>query len=140
MQGSLGVSAVDVPGRSVSGGSDHPGRPAVRRAGTSGGRAPRRAYRTHVTEIADLRLAVDEACGLLVPSSALKGEVCCLFIQDQRGLRVRFSASDSGQGHPDTRGFGWRVLSALVDELGWSCDGGRVRVDILKRPLERDVY
>jgi serine/threonine-protein kinase RsbW len=92
------------------------------------------------TEITDLRLAVDEACGLLVPSSTPEGEVCCRFVQDQSGLRMRFSVADSGQDHPDTTGFGWRVLSALVDDLGWSRDAGQVRVDILKRPLECDVF
>ena len=92
-----------------------------------------------VTEITDLRLAVDEACDLLVPSSNPDGQVCCRFVQGLSGLRIRFATVDSGQVQPDTGGFGWRVLSALVDELAWSRDAGQVRVDILKRPLERDL-
>ena len=92
-----------------------------------------------VTEITDLRTAVDEACGLLLPSTARHGKVCCRFVQDETGLRMRFSVADTGQDTPDTDGFGWLVLAALVDGLDWSREGGRVRVEILKRPLERDV-
>ena len=93
-----------------------------------------------VTEITDLRLAVDEACGLLLPRSAGDGEACCWFVQDEAGLRITFSAADIGQDTPDTDGFGWLVLAALVDDLDWSRDGGRIRVDIVKRPLLRDDY
>jgi anti-sigma regulatory factor (Ser/Thr protein kinase) len=92
------------------------------------------------TETTDLRLAVDEAYGLLMPSSTLEGEVRCLFVQDESGLQMTFSTADTGQGHPETSGFGWRVLSALVDGLSWSRAAGQVRVDIRKRPLERDVF
>jgi serine/threonine-protein kinase RsbW len=93
-----------------------------------------------VTEITDLRLAVDEACALLLPSSSQAGELCCRFVQDETCLRMRISAPDTGQAAPDTAGFGWRVLAALVTDLGWSQEAGRVHIDILKRPLERDMF
>lgn len=65
--------------------------------------------------------------------------MCCWFVQDETGLRITFSAPDTGQDAPDTDGFGWLVLSALVDGLDWSRDDGRIRVGVLKRPLRRDV-
>ncbi len=93
-----------------------------------------------VTEITDLRLAVDEVCGLLLSSSDRKGDACCRFVQDFGGLRMRFSVADAGQEAPDADGFGWLVLAALVDDLDWSRDHGRIHVEILKRSLERDIF
>lgn len=92
-----------------------------------------------VTETTDLRLAVDEAFGLLLPRPMRKEEVCCRFVQDETGLRITFCAPDTGQDTPDTGGFGWLVLAALVDGLDWSRPAGRVRVEVLKRPLQRDM-
>jgi serine/threonine-protein kinase RsbW len=91
-----------------------------------------------VTEITDLRLAVDESCALLVDGTR-DGEMWCRFVQDEPGLRIAFFAAGCPLVRPDTNGFGWLVLSALVDELNWSHVDGGARVDLLKRPVERDT-
>ena len=92
-----------------------------------------------VTEITDLRLAVDEVFGLLLPQPMPNQEVCCLFIHEETVLRISFCVLDTGQDTPDIGGFGWLVLAALVDGLDWSRATGRVRVDVVKQSLQRDV-
>ncbi|MCW2938533.1 MAG: hypothetical protein JWN00_1518, partial [Actinomycetia bacterium] len=40
---------------------------------------------------------------------------------------------DSDRG-PDQEGFGWHLLSGLVDRLRWSRAGGRAQVELVKYP------
>ncbi len=90
-----------------------------------------------MAEISDLRLAVDEACGLLLLPDGfrLRGDdLECRFEDDgDGGLHVRVSAEAEAGSGPDTEGFGWNVLDALVDRLRWSYDSGRVRIELTKR-------
>lgn len=100
-------------------------------------------------EITDLRLAVNEACALLVAGSPeavgiagtiecraeVRGEVLGEMRDEPRGevLRVTVSAA-AGTLVPDTDGIGWTILAALVDTLAWAQDGVSARVDLEKRP------
>jgi serine/threonine-protein kinase RsbW len=95
-----------------------------------------------IGEIGDLRLAVDEACNLLVadqpqPYGAVVGGLDCR--AEVRGdlLRVTVSASAEGAESPDTEGFGWNILTALVDSLAWEQDNDMVRVELEKRRAAR---
>lgn len=85
--------------------------------------------------IGDLRLAVDEACNLLVaggPDPAVSGLECRAEVRGDL-LRVTVSASAVAVAPPDTEGLGWNILAALVDTLAWEEDGDVVRVEIEKR-------
>ena len=89
-----------------------------------------------VGDIGDLRLAVDEACNLLVqhaPAEPVPAALECR--AEVRGdlLRVRVSASSQIADPPDTEGFGWTILAALVDTLAWEQDSDTVRVEVEKR-------
>lgn len=95
-----------------------------------------------VPEILDLRLAVDEACGIFLGaldpqprSSAGSGrsELECRFSISDKGLRFRVSGSATGAMEPDTTGLGWQVLSALVDVISWGNDGTTASVALEKR-------
>jgi serine/threonine-protein kinase RsbW len=98
-------------------------------------------------EISDLRLAVNEACALLVAgrfgggsgglaglggAGVLGGIIECR--AEVRGdvLRVTVSAA-AGTLAPDIDGIGWTMLTALVDTLAWAQDGVMARVDLEKR-------
>jgi serine/threonine-protein kinase RsbW len=91
-----------------------------------------------VGEIGDLRLAVDEACNLLIagpqPALAHSGSSlrCRAEVRGDR-LWVRMSASPAIAGRPDTAGFGWIVLTALVDTRAWGQDDDAARVEMEKR-------
>jgi serine/threonine-protein kinase RsbW len=87
-------------------------------------------------EITDLRLAVDEACCLLVGSRPVrpvpKDDLECR-IQVRAGvLHVDVTASAAGVDPPDVEGFGWKVLTALVDSLAWARDGDTARIALEK--------
>lgn len=92
-----------------------------------------------VDTIADLRLAVDEACSSLVRIAKPAGTLVGRFRAGTDGLE--FSAEvDSGEAAgPRTNTFSWRVLSALTDDVASSVDestngtGGHVvRIELSK--------
>ena len=90
-----------------------------------------------VRDITDLRLAVNEACALLVAGSpgtlAGAGTIECRAEVRGEVLRVIVSAA-AGTLAPDIDGIGWTILTALVDRLTWAQDGVSARVDLEKRP------
>jgi serine/threonine-protein kinase RsbW len=96
-----------------------------------------------VVEITDLRLAVDEACGLLLSPhdhgglAVRGGELECRLAEYGEGLRVVVSTADESDRSPDQEGFGWHLLSGLVDRLHWSREGGRAQVELVKYPAAR---
>ena len=75
--------------------------------------------------IEDLRIAVDEACALLVPSTDPTGTstLRCVFVLEEPSLTVEVSGPRTDL--PDRSAFAWAVLSALVDgvECGEDDDG-----------------
>ena len=88
-----------------------------------------------VAEIDDFRLAVDEACGLLLTPGLRTGEaLACEFCAFGDAVSLAVSATVAGDISREHVGtFGWSLLQALVDELSWSADAGRARVRLLKR-------
>ncbi|GAA2002183.1 ATP-binding protein [Catenulispora subtropica] len=96
-----------------------------------------------VAEIIDLRLAVDETCCLLIgenpPDGPPRGDLECRVRVGPGTLRIMVCASAADVRPPDRDGFGWKVLTALVDSLTWVRDGSIARVEMEKRhsPLLR---
>jgi serine/threonine-protein kinase RsbW len=97
-----------------------------------------------LAEVSDLRLAVDEACNLLLRHTVRyrdrravegAGDLECCFVLDGAALRVvlRLQARDATR--PEDDGFGWTILSALVDDIDWRVDGPTVHVEIVKRRM-----
>lgn len=90
-------------------------------------------------EVADLRLAVDEACGLLLRHTVRDrgadgaGDLECRFLLDGSALHVLLSVDARYAARPESDEFGWTILSALVDDIVWRADGPMVCVEILKR-------
>jgi len=104
-------------------------------------------------EVADLRLAVDEASGLLLRHTVRDrqaadgaggpgddgaggtgvGDLECRFILDAATLRVVIGRQARNSAPPQSDEFGWTILSALVDDIVWHTEGSTVRVEILKR-------
>lgn len=89
-----------------------------------------------MAQMQDWRLAVDEACGLLLlpdEVDATGEELECVFRLTADGVSVTVSAEARPGSKPQVGGFGWSLLAALVDGLNWAEEDGRVRVDITKR-------
>lgn len=88
-----------------------------------------------VAELTDLRLAVDEACGLflLSPGFETAGELLeCRFEEQPDALSVTVSAPLPPSAAPDVDDIGWIMLSALVDELTWKSEQGVARLTLVK--------
>lgn len=88
-----------------------------------------------IADLTDLRLAVDEACGLLLLPGEFEttgAELHCRFDEYPDRLVVTVAA-EADESAPDVDGFGWSVLSALVDELRWSYQDGWAKVELVKR-------
>src|SRR5580704_9165750 len=66
-----------------------------------------------ITDVTDLRLAVDEACALFLLHPAFPGE-----------LHVTVRAPVPPGFAPDTEAIGWIMLGALVDGLSWTRQDG----------------
>jgi serine/threonine-protein kinase RsbW len=93
-----------------------------------------------VEELGDLRLAVSEACALLLlpdEIDATGATLDCRFSEADGALHVTVAADAAREAVPQLDGFGWNLLSALVDDLRWSNDDGRAEVSLLKRPSAR---
>src|SRR3954466_509482 len=65
-------------------------------------------------DIEDLRMAVGEACALVLEHADQQGDLHANFDLSDGSIRVSVSA-DSRQGtEPDAESFGWQVLTALT--------------------------
>ncbi|NUR29602.1 MAG: anti-sigma regulatory factor [Catenulispora sp.] len=92
-----------------------------------------------LAEVSDLRLAVDEACGLLLrhtvrdPQAGAEGDLECRFVLEGPALRVLLSVPARDAAQPEDDEFGWTILTALVDDFVWRVEDSTVHVQILKR-------
>lgn len=74
--------------------------------------------------IADLKIAVDEACSMLIMRAAKGSTLQCTFGTDEAGISVVAEVDRDGGEPLDENVFGWHVLSTLTDEVSWhSLDG-----------------
>jgi len=92
------------------------------------------------SETADLRLAVDEACGLLLRNCirlrrGIEEEdgLTAVFVVDRTSLRVTVEMQADAATTPDADEFGWTILTALVDGFAWRVDETAVSVEIVKK-------
>lgn len=71
-------------------------------------------------EVDDLRLAVDEACSMLVPLAATGAVLRCRFSLAEQEIRVHCSVPSVNGSRPPMDGFPWQVLVTLTDDA--RCD------------------
>jgi serine/threonine-protein kinase RsbW len=69
-----------------------------------------------VDDIEDLRIAVGEACALLLPAAVPGGDLEADFRQTPGTLTVSVQVSTAGRTEPDYESFAWQVLSTLATE------------------------
>lgn len=73
-----------------------------------------------VDSVADLRLAVDEACSSLVRLALAETQLVCRFRTGQDSLSVTAEVLSADAMGPRKDTFSWRVLSALADSVSTS--------------------
>jgi serine/threonine-protein kinase RsbW len=68
--------------------------------------------------IADLRMAVDEACATLVDVAAPSARLRCTFLVHTERIEVHAEVqTDRADAAVSTETFGWRVLQTLADKV-----------------------
>ena len=85
-------------------------------------------------EIEDLRIAVDEACAMLLPSAVAGTSLRCSFELDNSSLRIGVSVPTTDGAVPSRTTFAWTVLAALAGEVDSRADAdGTVTIELVKR-------
>jgi len=76
--------------------------------------------------IADLRIAVDEACATLLNAARPDGTLVCRFSVGDSVLRFTAAVQTSATEAPGTGTFGWQVLTTLTDSVRYWIDSDTV--------------
>jgi serine/threonine-protein kinase RsbW len=84
-------------------------------------------------EIEDLRIAVDEACAILMPDVVAGEPLDCVFTLDGDVLDVNISAPTLGDHRPEQGSFGWTVLEALAGTVESGTVDGRAYLRLRKQ-------
>jgi serine/threonine-protein kinase RsbW len=81
-------------------------------------------------DIEDLRIAVDEACAVVLPQAQPESDLRCAFYLAPDTLQVEVSARCESPQLPRKDGFAWTVLSALTSSLEADVDGNTLTVTL----------
>jgi len=76
-------------------------------------------------EIEDLRIAVDEACAMLLPHAVETAQLTCRFELTPETLEVTVTLPTTRGQLPERDTFSWTVLSALAGEVDTGMDDDR---------------
>jgi serine/threonine-protein kinase RsbW len=81
-----------------------------------------------VDDIEDLRIAVGEACALVLPQAQPDGDLEADFRQTHGKLTISVRVPTAGRTEPDYESFAWQVLSTLATEATASADNGHLEI------------
>ncbi|MEV1142362.1 ATP-binding protein [Micromonospora sp. NPDC049799] len=85
-------------------------------------------------EIEDLRIAVDEACAMLLAIATRDAELDCRFAVTDDALTVEVTVPTvRGAKLPAESSFAWKVLTALTTSASAQAAGGRATISLLTR-------
>lgn len=84
-------------------------------------------------DIEDLRMAMGEACALVLEGADPRGDLYATFELTDGSIRVNVAADAPGAGQPDEDSFGWQVLTALTSAVESDHDGDRRRLSFTVR-------
>ena len=79
-------------------------------------------------DIEDLRIAVGEACALLLEHASADGSITTTFVTEPGTMRLVVCVETEGTAAVDRDNFGWQVLTALVDDLAEDSVTGRTEI------------
>jgi serine/threonine-protein kinase RsbW len=85
-----------------------------------------------IDDIEDLRLAVDEACALLLPHASSDSTLDSRFRLATGRLVVETSVQSADGAEPDRGGFAWTVLGALATSVDVRSGDGRLTIEVSK--------
>ena len=83
-------------------------------------------------DIEDLRIAVDEACAMVLPQARENSDLTCTFDLAASKLTVAVTAECDSPRPPNRDGFAWTVLAALTNEVAAAVDGDKLTVTLAR--------
>ncbi|MFT4010824.1 MAG: anti-sigma factor [Nocardioidaceae bacterium] len=83
-------------------------------------------------EVEDLRIAVDEACALLLAQARAGSALECRFWLGDNSLSVDVAAECNHPTPPSRDSFSWNVLSALVSSASVSIDDEHLVISLTR--------
>ena len=89
-------------------------------------------------DIEDLRIAVDEACAMVLPQARVDSDLTCAFDLEPTRLTVAVTAECDTPQAPDRDSFAWTVLSALTTEVSADVDGDRLTVTLARGTFDSE--
>jgi serine/threonine-protein kinase RsbW len=84
-------------------------------------------------DIEDLRIAVDEACAMVLPQAIPGSSLQCTFWLDPSSITVSVSATCDSPRQPSREGFAWTVLSALATSVAAETDHDRLTISLTRK-------
>ncbi len=87
-------------------------------------------------DIEDLRIAVDEACAMVLLQARAGSDLTCCFDLGRHSLTVAVSAECDDPREPARDGFAWTVLAALTTSVSAVVDGERLMVSLTRDTVE----
>jgi serine/threonine-protein kinase RsbW len=86
-----------------------------------------------IDEIEDLRIAVDEACAMLLPQALPGADITCEFTLEGDSMTVMVSVITVDGEEPSRDTFAWTVLTALAGDVSSGTDADqRVTITLCK--------
>ncbi|KQQ43562.1 anti-sigma factor [Nocardioides sp. Leaf307] len=86
-----------------------------------------------IDDIEDLRIAVGEACALVLPEADAGADLVGRFYLRPAELTVSVSVGAADAGEPDRDSFAWQVLDTLASEVGVRIAEGELAVALTLR-------
>ena len=83
-------------------------------------------------DIEDLRIAVDEACAMVLPQARENSDLTCTFDLDASKLTVAVTAECDSPRPPNRDAIAWTVLAALTNEVAADVDGDKLTVTLAR--------
>lgn len=84
-------------------------------------------------EIEDLRIAIDEACALLLPHARPGSSITVRFTLAKGSLEIYASVPATEDADPDRNGFAWTVLQALTSTVSFAHNGSELAISLTKQ-------
>jgi serine/threonine-protein kinase RsbW len=81
-----------------------------------------------VDDIEDLRIAIGEACALVLPEAVDGGDLEAEFWQTPGTLTISVRVPTTSRAEPDYESFAWQVLTTLAAEATANADDGHLAI------------
>ena len=83
-----------------------------------------------IDDIEDLRMAVGEACAMVLPSAADDSDLTCRFFLEPGAVTISITVPSVVDDLPAEDGFAWQVLAALTTHAELSAKDGNLAVSM----------